>query len=108
MHAQQQQLINGAWVTGDAEPLSKHDPVSGKSLWQAATASSEQVTAAVKAARGAFPGWARTPFAERQALVERFAEVLKHVVKTWPWRLPLKPASRCGKRAQKRVRWWVK
>ncbi|MBL1268058.1 MAG: succinylglutamate-semialdehyde dehydrogenase [Halomonas sp.] len=77
MHAQQQQLINGAWVAGDAEPLSKHDPVSGKSLWQAATASSEQVTAAVKAARGAFPGWARTPFAERQALVERFAEVLK-------------------------------
>ncbi|OJA05251.1 succinylglutamate-semialdehyde dehydrogenase [Halomonas sp. QHL1] len=77
MHAQQQQLINGAWVAGDAEPLSKHDPVSGKSLWQAATASAEQVAGAVKAARGAFPGWARTPFAERQALVERFAEVLK-------------------------------
>lgn len=28
MHAQQQQLINGAWVAGDADPLSKHDPVS--------------------------------------------------------------------------------
>ena len=78
MHAQQQQLINGAWVAGDAEPLSKVDPVSSQLLWQAATASAEQVDAAVKAARGAFPNWARTPFAERQALVERFAEVLKN------------------------------
>ncbi|MDQ7734931.1 succinylglutamate-semialdehyde dehydrogenase [Halomonas sp. SpR1] len=78
MHAQQQQLINGAWVAGDAESLSKYDPVSGQPLWQAATASAEQVAAAVKAARGAFPNWARTPFAERQALVERFAEVLKN------------------------------
>ncbi|MDQ7728639.1 succinylglutamate-semialdehyde dehydrogenase [Halomonas sp. SpR8] len=78
MHAQQQQLINGAWVAGDAEPLSKVDPVSGQPLWQAATASAEQVAAAVKAARGAFPNWARTPFAERQALVERFAGVLKN------------------------------
>ncbi len=32
---------------------------------------------AVEAAGAAFPGWARTPFAERQALVERFVEVLK-------------------------------
>lgn len=77
MHAQQQQLINGAWITGDAEPLSKHDPVSGKPLWHAATAGADQVTAAVRAARSAFPDWARVPFAERQALVERFAEVLK-------------------------------
>lgn len=77
MHAQQQQLINGAWVAGDAEPLSKHDPVSGQPLWQAATASADQVKAAVKAARSAFPGWANTPFSNRQALVERFAEVLK-------------------------------
>lgn len=77
MHAQQQQLINGAWVAGDAASLSKRDPVSGQRLWEAATASEDQVATAVKAARSAFPNWARTPFAERQALVERFAEVLK-------------------------------
>ena len=70
MHAQQQQLINGAWLAGDAASLSKHDPVSGQRLWEAATASEDQVATAVKAARSAFPGWARTPFAERQALVE--------------------------------------
>ncbi|MCL7931030.1 succinylglutamate-semialdehyde dehydrogenase [Halomonas llamarensis] len=77
MHALQQQLINGAWVTGAAEAFTKHDPVSGARLWQGGAASSEQVAGAVDAARGAFPDWARTPFAERQAQVERFVEVLK-------------------------------
>ena len=76
MNPQQQQLINGAWVTGEAAELSKHDPVSAQPLWQGGSASAEQVEAAVAAARQAFPAWARTPFAERQALVERFAEVL--------------------------------
>lgn len=77
MHAQQQQLINGAWVAGEADTFTKYDPVSAKLLWQGASASSRQAAAAIDAARGAFPAWARTPFVERQALVERFAEVLK-------------------------------
>ncbi|MYL22368.1 succinylglutamate-semialdehyde dehydrogenase [Halomonas alkaliantarctica] len=77
MHAQQQQLINGAWIAGSAESFSKRDGVSGAELWQGNAASSEQVAGAVEAARGAFPGWARTPFAERQALAERFVEALK-------------------------------
>ena len=51
MHAQQQQLINGAWVVGDAEPFTKHDPVAGTLLWQGAAASSRQVSTAVEAAR---------------------------------------------------------
>ncbi|SDN69850.1 succinylglutamate-semialdehyde dehydrogenase [Vreelandella arcis] len=76
MHAQQQQLINGTWVAGEADTLTKYDPVSASLLWEGGEASSEQVAAAVDAARGAFPGWARTPFDERQALVERFVEVL--------------------------------
>ncbi len=76
MNPQQQQLINGAWVTGEAAELSKHDPVSATHLWQGPSASATQVDAAVAAAHQAFPGWARQPFAERQALVERFAEVL--------------------------------
>ncbi|MGP9499393.1 MULTISPECIES: succinylglutamate-semialdehyde dehydrogenase [unclassified Halomonas] len=77
MHAQQQQLINGAWVNGAAASFSKFDPVSGGLLWQGASASDTQVEEAVAAARKAFPEWAKTPFSERQALVERFAEVLK-------------------------------
>lgn len=78
MHAQQQQLINGAWVDGAAASFSKYDPVSGGLLWQGASASDAQVDEAVAAARTAFPGWAETPFSERQALVERFAEIIKN------------------------------
>ena len=77
MHAQQQQLINGVWMDGAAESLNKYDPVSGELLWQGVSASRTQVGTAVKAARKAFPGWAKKTFSERQALVERFAEVVK-------------------------------
>nr|WP_163502027.1 succinylglutamate-semialdehyde dehydrogenase [Halomonas socia] len=77
MQAKQQLLIGGAWVDGDAERFAKLDPVSGQPLWQGASASDTQVEAAVAAARQAFPGWARTRFAERQALVERFRGVLE-------------------------------
>ncbi|MBD3896564.1 succinylglutamate-semialdehyde dehydrogenase [Halomonas sp. ML-15] len=77
MQAKQQLLIGGAWVDGDAERFAKLDPVSHQELWQGASASATQVEAAVAVARQAFPGWARTPFAERQALVERFRGVLE-------------------------------
>ncbi len=104
MHAQQQQLINGAWVVGDAEPFTKHDPVAGTLLWQGAAASSRQVSTAVEAARAAFPAWARTPFAERQALVERFVDVLTARSEDLAIASPRKPASHCGKHAPKQAR----
>lgn len=66
-------LINGQWLDGDAEILTKADPVSGETLWQGHAASAAQVTAACEAARDAFPAWARRPLAERQAIVEKFA-----------------------------------
>lgn len=77
MHAKQQVLIGDAWVDGDAETFAKTDPVSHRVLWQAAAASPAQVEAAVAAARRAFAPWAHRPFAARQALVERFREVLE-------------------------------
>ncbi|MAX33073.1 MAG: succinylglutamate-semialdehyde dehydrogenase [Halomonadaceae bacterium] len=76
MHAKQQLLIGATWLPGEAEGFVKTDPVSHDTLWQAGSASAEQVGDAIEAARGAFPAWARTPFAERQALVERFRDVL--------------------------------
>jgi succinylglutamic semialdehyde dehydrogenase len=78
MHAKQQLLIDGRWIDGAAARFDKRDPVSGDSLWQAATASPEQVDEAISAARRAFPGWARRPFAERQAIVERFRDELEN------------------------------
>lgn len=70
-------LINGQWLDGDAEILTKADPVSGETLWQGHAASAAQVTAACEAARDAFPAWARRPLAERQAIVEKFAAGLE-------------------------------
>lgn len=77
MNAKQQLMIGGRWQPGDAMSFTKRDPVSGETLWQGAAASDSQVAAAVEAARGAFPGWARLGFAERLSVVERFREVLE-------------------------------
>ncbi|WP_418162213.1 succinylglutamate-semialdehyde dehydrogenase [Pantoea vagans] len=70
-------LIKGQWLSGDAEILTKADPVSGETLWQGQAASAAQVTAACDAARAAFPAWARRPLAERQAIIEKFAAGLE-------------------------------
>ncbi|MGN8162161.1 succinylglutamate-semialdehyde dehydrogenase [Pantoea sp. 22096] len=70
-------LIKGEWVDGDAEVLTKADPVSGETLWQGQAASAAQVTVACDAARGTFPVWARRPLAERQAIIEKFAAGLE-------------------------------
>jgi len=77
MKATQQLLVAGAWQAGEGEALAKHDPVSGTPLWAGGAASRAQVDAAVAAAREAFPAWARRSFAARQALVERFRDVLE-------------------------------
>ncbi|MBB3332510.1 succinylglutamic semialdehyde dehydrogenase [Halomonas campaniensis] len=77
MKARHQLLIGGHWQPGEGPAFSKRDPVSDERLWEGAAASEAQVAAAVEAARAAFPAWARTPFAERQALVERFREALE-------------------------------
>ncbi len=77
MNARQQLLIDGAWQAGEGETFAKIDPVAGERLWAGAAATEAQVDAAIAAARRAFPAWARTLFDERQALVERFREVLE-------------------------------
>ncbi|WP_416138046.1 succinylglutamate-semialdehyde dehydrogenase [Halomonas sp. HK25] len=77
MKARRQLLVGGIWQAGGGKTFTKHDPVSRERLWEGRAAGPDQVGAAVAAARAAFPGWARTPLAERQALVERFREVLE-------------------------------
>ena len=71
------QMINGEWLPGHGETLRKTDPVFGETLWQGEAATAEQIADAAAAARVAFPDWARRPFAERQALTERFAALLE-------------------------------
>lgn len=69
--------INGDWVTGLGEARVKANPVSGERLWQGHDADAAQVAQACRAARAAFAGWARQPFAVRQAVVETFAGLLE-------------------------------
>jgi len=69
--------INGDWVTGQGERREKRNPVSHQALWQGFDADSAQVEQAYRAARAAFPQWARQPFSARQAIVEKFAGLLE-------------------------------
>ncbi|HCO5617921.1 TPA: succinylglutamate-semialdehyde dehydrogenase [Escherichia coli] len=69
--------INGDWVTGQGALRVKRNPVSGEVLWQGNDADAAQVGQACRAARAAFPRWARLSFAERQVRVERFAALLE-------------------------------
>lgn len=69
--------INGDWVTGQGERRVKTNPVNGEVLWQGSDADATQVAEAGRAARAAFPTWARLPFAARQAIVEKFAALLE-------------------------------
>jgi len=69
--------INGDWVTGDGEQRVKTNPVGKEALWHGADASPAQVELAARAARAAFPGWARQPFSARQAIAEKFAALLE-------------------------------
>ncbi|MDK1114786.1 aldehyde dehydrogenase family protein, partial [Cronobacter sakazakii] len=69
--------INGEWTTGQGEALEKRDPVGSGLLWQGHAADDAQVQAACAAARAAFPAWAKRPFADRQAIAEKFAALLE-------------------------------
>ncbi|HKS35044.1 MAG TPA: aldehyde dehydrogenase family protein, partial [Enterobacteriaceae bacterium] len=68
--------INGDWVTGQGAEISKTNPVGGDILWQGRAASAEQVAQAAQVARAAFGDWARRPFTQRLAIVEKFAVLL--------------------------------
>ena len=67
-------LVNGKLVKGRGDELGVLDPATGKVIAQVAEASEEQITAAVKAAAKAFPGWAATVPKDRGALLMKLAD----------------------------------
>lgn len=77
LQAKQQLLIDGAWQPGNGVVLGKIDPIAHLTLWEANAADADQVSAAITAARCAFPSWARLPFEERVAIVEAFGRQLE-------------------------------
>lgn len=69
-------FIEGAWRAGAGSEATSVDPTTGEVIWRQATASPAEVTAAVAAARNAFPAWADLPREERIAVLRRYKEVL--------------------------------
>lgn len=70
------QFINGQWLAGAGKPMQSVDPAKNQLIWQGQAASSEQVAAAVAAAREAQYSWADLSFEQRVSVVKRFAELL--------------------------------
>ncbi len=71
------QFINGQWQAGLGHTFQSVNPANNDVIWQANTATAEQVDGAIAAAREAFYSWADKTFAERLAIVKTFAETLK-------------------------------
>ncbi|KKD61439.1 succinylglutamate-semialdehyde dehydrogenase [Grimontia sp. AD028] len=71
------QWIENKAIEGKGDAFESLNPFNSEAVWSGKAAAPEQVEAAVDAARCAFISWKKTPFTERQALVERFAEKVK-------------------------------
>ncbi|MFW5388127.1 succinylglutamate-semialdehyde dehydrogenase [Yersinia sp. 2542 StPb PI] len=70
-------FMQGEWRTGNGAHFDKLDPIDRQLLWQARAADSHDVAMACRAARQAFPAWARTPLEQRVAVIQRFAALLE-------------------------------
>ncbi len=68
--------INGQWSSGHGPALTSIDPATGQPVWQAATATPDDVVRAVAAARHAFQDWADQPREERIAVLRRYRAAL--------------------------------
>ncbi|GGC61679.1 succinylglutamate-semialdehyde dehydrogenase [Marinobacter halophilus] len=69
--------IDGLWIQGHGVPFESIQPVTGETVWDGNGAGLEDVDAAVREARAAFVSWRRKSFAERQAVIEAFAQQLE-------------------------------
>ncbi|NBU56407.1 MAG: aldehyde dehydrogenase family protein, partial [Acidimicrobiia bacterium] len=70
-------LIDGQWVDGADGTSPVVNPATEEVVGHAPEASVEQANEAARAAQRAFPGWWRTPPAERARLLQAVADKLK-------------------------------
>ncbi|HNR76560.1 MAG TPA: aldehyde dehydrogenase family protein, partial [Parvularculaceae bacterium] len=70
-------FINGEWSEGRGSPVQSFNPSTGEKVFEAASATREDVGAAISAARKAFDGWALTPLEKRIAILERFRDFVQ-------------------------------
>ena len=71
------QWIAGQWVAGQGEAMTSVSPYDNQVVWKGDSATPDQVESAVAAAREAFLTWKKLSFAEREAIVLKFAEKVK-------------------------------
>ena len=68
-------FIDGRWRPS-AETFEKRSPIDGELVGRFARGTREDVREAVAAARAAAPGWARTPWPDRVAIMRRMADLI--------------------------------
>jgi len=77
LHHEPSDLIGGVWQPIPGSAVVSHNPAHpSRVVWQGAP-NAAHVNRAVAAARGALPAWSRTPFAQRAAVLRRYAEIAK-------------------------------
>jgi succinylglutamic semialdehyde dehydrogenase len=70
-------FVDGQWRSGTGASFASHNPGTGELLWQGASAAAADVEAAFAAAAKAREAWGLRPFAEREAIARRFAQLLE-------------------------------
>lgn len=69
--------INGLWVDKGTHGFTSINPATGAELWKGQAAGEAEITAAVDAARTAFPAWAARSPEERHEIVRHFKEAVE-------------------------------
>jgi len=70
-------FIGGRWQAGQGERIISTSPATDATLLTGRTASLEDVSHAVSAARAAFKDWALSSFDERMVFIKRYQEILR-------------------------------
>jgi succinylglutamic semialdehyde dehydrogenase len=73
----QRLFIGGGWRPGRGTDTASHEPAKGDLLWRGSSADARDVDAAFTAATAAQEAWGQLPFAEREAIARRFAQLLE-------------------------------
>ena len=69
--------LAGAWSGGTGPEFSSFDPATGAAAWTGREAAADEVDAAVRAARAAFPAWSDLGVEKRAGYLKAFAAGLK-------------------------------
>ncbi|WND01465.1 succinylglutamate-semialdehyde dehydrogenase [Temperatibacter marinus] len=70
-------FIDGHWIEGRGIDMSSHSPHNGTQLWTGASATDNQVNAALEAATEAFQVWSFQSFEARLEIARAYAGILK-------------------------------